>query len=118
MPLQHNRATDHVDTQDDTTVVLSASIGRYGAGTTLAVVLADFDTRLTALQNRAIGVTKAGSFKIDAFVRPVFRANAVLRRTQATSLTANAFIVRGRIRADATLRRNQVHTFTASAIVL
>jgi hypothetical protein len=88
--LRHDRTNDHTGTQDTTTVVLSDAIGGYAAGTTVQAVLADLAARLVALES---STRRRGSWTVDAFIRPRFVADAVIRRTITPSgFTANAAI--------------------------
>jgi len=65
---QHDRTYDHRGTEDCTTVVLSADIGRYAAGTLLCDVLEDLIRRVSNLQtDYTHGFHTAG---LNAFLAP------------------------------------------------
>lgn len=105
----HDRTLYHTGTEDDSTLVLSAAIGRYAAGMTVHDVLVDFaarltfeeevgcDTRVFALTADAqIVRTTSASFTADASIRDPakeFTANAVIVKSQAISFSANAMLI-------------------------
>jgi hypothetical protein len=116
--LRHHRNRDHFGTQDDTTVVLSTTIGPYAAGSTLASVLEDLFSRLVSVSSQE---TRLGSFTMDVFVLPYFVVRAVkLKTDQSGSFTANARYGLPATRFDAAsvVLRSQSGTFTASSYVV
>lgn len=113
---RHHRTRDHFGTEEDDVVVLSAAIGKYAAGTTVATMLADLVARLESLEGSN---HRVGSFTASAFIQPVIRANAVIQRTQSGSFTANAVITKGgTLSLNATIRRTQTGSLTANAVIV
>ena len=110
MPIaQHDRTLDHYGTEDTTTTVLSAQIGRYPAGMVLQDVLEDMAARLTYIEEIDCGthiyaltgdsivlVVGSTSLTADAYIRDPAQectADAVIYKNQTPSLTTDAVIV-------------------------
>jgi len=97
---QHDRTYDHRETEDCSTVVLSADIGRYEAGTPLCDVLDDLLARWT--QVRADYLHGFFVFGLNAYIAPydpagnlsgVIGLNAVIKDTISDSFGLDAEIV-------------------------
>lgn len=118
MALQHDRTIDHSGTEDTTTVTISSVIGPHPVGTTLQVVLADFATRIVALET---GARRFGTFRFDAFIQPYFKFNAVLKKTPSSTFTLNAVLTLAGNKSftlNAAIRRGPTTTFTLDAFLV
>ena len=112
--LRHDRTYQHSGTQTDTTVVLSAAIGKWPAGTDLHTFLLDCCARVTALES---AMHQVGSFTIDWFVTPTFRINAVIFKDSGTrTFTIDALKSHGgQFSADARIAAVRSSSFSAAA---
>lgn len=111
---RHNRTTDHEGTQDDTTVVLSAAIGPYAAGTTVHDYLVALTARLTALEDN---VRYWGTFTGNAYIALHWLGNAVLKKTISGTLTGDAVITHGGSFTGNAVIRGE-YTFTGDAFLV
>lgn len=116
--MAHDRTLDHYGTEDTTTTTLSATIGRYAAGTSLQDVLADMIGRVTRLETiDCFG----NSFTANAVIARYLVANAVIKKTQSPgglgfSLYADAYLANQfSFTADAVKQAVQHETFSYTA---
>jgi len=107
--MAHDRTLDHYGTEDTTTAVLSADIGRYPAGTSLQDVLADMVARIESLE---LGCATHQYVTANAFIANYLTANAVFKKTQDGGGSPFQFI------ADASIGTGTFSfAFTANAVL-
>jgi hypothetical protein len=115
---QHDRGYDHRETEDCSTVVLSADIGRYAADTPLCDVLSDLFARWELLRVDYLhGFT---IFGLDAFIAPydpmgnlsgVFGLDAIIQEAGTDSFGLDAVIA-------AAIAEEQGAAFGLDAVIL
>ena len=119
--MSHDRTLDHHGTEDTTTSVLSAAIGRYPAGTTVQEVLADMIGRLTRLETYTIG---GHYFTANAvLIGEAFSADAIIKNTRSILLVLDAYIHGWMFTANAVLQATATPetastSFTAQALFI
>ena len=107
--MTHDRTLDHYGVEDDTTTILSSSIGRYASGAVVHDVLVDLNARLTFIEAygdvavvlsftaNAVRFKTGLSFAADAYINTgassSFTANASLHGTVERSFSANAYFI-------------------------